>query len=57
METFLTAIANFGFPIVVAVFLLVKVDKTLGTLTKEVQSLREALQKHNDLLEDRRNRE
>lgn len=43
MEGFLNAIANFGFPIVIAGYLLVRMEKTLMTLSKNVRDLKEVV--------------
>ena len=45
MESFLNAIANFGFPIVVAGYLLIRMENTIGTLSKDVTGLKEVIDK------------
>jgi len=43
MEEFLKATANFGFPIVVSVYLLIRMEKTIGSLSGEVRDLKESI--------------
>ena len=43
MEELLNIIANVGFPIAVAVFLLVRVEGKMTCLTKAINDLREAI--------------
>ena len=43
MEEFLKATANFGFPIVVSAYLLLRMEKTLGTLSNEIRDLKETM--------------
>lgn len=46
MDEFLSILGNFGFPVAVASYLLLKVEKTLAELTCEIRDLKEAI---NDL--------
>lgn len=43
MEEFLKATANFGFPIVVAAYLLLRMEKTISNLTDEIRNLKEIM--------------
>lgn len=43
MEELLNIVANIGFPIAVAVFLLVRVESKMTCLTKAINDLREAI--------------
>lgn len=43
MENFLNAVANFGFPIVVCGYLLLRMEKTIGTLSADVRNLKEVI--------------
>lgn len=43
MEQMLGFIANMGFPIVVSVYLLVRIENRLESLTKSIQDLSEAI--------------
>jgi hypothetical protein len=43
MEAFLSAVANFGFPIVVSGYLLLRMEKTLSGLSKEITELKDTL--------------
>lgn len=48
MEYLLQSIANYGFPMVVAVFLLVRMDKRLADLDSGIRDLTEVIrQKRN----------
>lgn len=46
MESLLAQAANFGFPMVVAIYLLVRVEKKLDELTLAINSLERALAKN-----------
>lgn len=39
MEEILTQIANFGFPIVVSIYLLVRIEEKLNQLTESINEL------------------
>ena len=39
MEEILTAIANYGFPIIIAVYLLVRMEQKLETLERAINDL------------------
>jgi hypothetical protein len=43
MEQMLTQISNFGFPIIVSVYLLVRVESKLDELTKSIHTLSNAI--------------
>ncbi|WP_326908136.1 YvrJ family protein [Sedimentibacter sp. MB31-C6] len=43
MDEILTLIGNFGFPIVVAVYLLVRIEKKLSELTESIHELTTAI--------------
>ena len=43
MDVLLTAAANYGFPMVVAVFLLIRLDKRLDMLTQSVTELQSVI--------------
>jgi len=43
MDEFLMAIANYGFPIVVASYLLLRMEKTVNNLSCEIRDLKEAV--------------
>ncbi len=43
MTEFMTAMANFGFPMAVTAFLLVRVESRLGTLNDNIQLLTKAI--------------
>jgi hypothetical protein len=43
MEEFLKATANFGFPIVVAGYLLLRMERTINNLTNEIRDLKEIM--------------
>ena len=43
MEEFINMIANVGFPIAVAAYLLIRVEGKLGQLTSAINELREAI--------------
>lgn len=45
MEEFIKAVANFGFPVVVSAYLLVRMEKTIGTLAKEVGELKDGIER------------
>ena len=45
MQDFLNAVANFGFPIVVAGYLLFRMEKTIGSLAKETNNLKTEITK------------
>lgn len=45
MQEFLNAVANFGFPIVVAGYLLFRMEKTIGHLSDEITGLKEEIVK------------
>lgn len=43
MEEFLKAVSNFGFPIVVAAYLLIRMEKTIGKLSNDVRELKDSI--------------
>lgn len=43
MEDFFKSIANYGFPIVVASYLLLRMEKVLGSLKDEITSLKDKI--------------
>lgn len=43
MDEFLNLIANVGFPIAVAAYLLIRVENKLGELTRAISDLRECI--------------
>ena len=43
MEEFLSLIANLGFPIAVAAYLLIRFEAKLGELTRAISELRECI--------------
>jgi hypothetical protein len=43
MEDFLKAIANYGFPIVVAAYLLLRMEKTINDLVAEIVCIKEKI--------------
>ena len=43
MTEFLTAMGNYGFPMAVTAFLLVRVESKLGTLNDSIQQLTKAI--------------
>lgn len=43
MDVLLTAAANYGFPMVVAVYLLIRLDKRLDMLTQSVTELQSVI--------------
>lgn len=45
MEEILTAIANYGFPIIIAVYLLVRMEQKLETLEKAINDLNKNIEK------------
>lgn len=45
MEEFLTAIANYGFPIIVSAYLLVRMEQKLDTLEKAITELSHTIKK------------
>lgn len=45
MDEFLQAIANFGFPIVVASYLLLRMEKTINGLSCEIRDLKDSVEK------------
>lgn len=50
MEYILTYIANYGFPMVVASFLLIRMDKHLANLEQGIRQLNEILAKQNRII-------
>jgi hypothetical protein len=52
MESYLQAIANFGFPIVVASFLLFRNDKNQAKLIEQVTILTATVQALNDKIDE-----
>lgn len=45
MEDVLTAIANYGFPIIITVYLLVRMEQKLDTLEKAINDLNHNIEK------------
>jgi hypothetical protein len=43
MENILNAVGNYGFPILVSVYLLVRIESKLDQLTKSICELRDAI--------------
>ncbi|MCR4400751.1 MAG: YvrJ family protein [Syntrophomonadaceae bacterium] len=43
MEELLTQVGNYGFPVVVSLYLLVRIEQKLENLTRAVVGVREAL--------------
>ncbi|MGI6550372.1 MAG: YvrJ family protein [Syntrophomonadales bacterium] len=43
MENLLNAVGNYGFPILVSVYLLVRIESKLDQLTKSICELRDAI--------------
>lgn len=50
MEYILTYMANYGFPMVVASFLLIRMDKHLANLEQGIRQLNEILAKQNRII-------
>lgn len=50
MEYILTYMANYGFPMVVASFLLIRMDKHLTNLEQGIRQLNEILAKQNRII-------
>lgn len=50
MEYLLQSMANYGFPMVVAVFLLVRMDKRLAELDSGIRDLTEVIRQKGKLL-------
>lgn len=50
MEYILTYMANYGFPMVVASFLLIRMDKHLVNLEQGIKQLNEILAKQNRII-------
>lgn len=46
MEELVVLIGNFGFPVAVSMYLLIRLEGKLETLTESIHSLSEALLKH-----------
>lgn len=46
MEAIFTQVGNFGFPMVVAIYLLVRVEKKLDDLTIAINDLGRVVEKH-----------
>jgi len=47
METILLDAANYGFPMVVTAFLLVRIEGKITTLDTSIQALTRAIEKHS----------
>jgi hypothetical protein len=43
MEELLTQVSNFGFPIVVSAYLLIRIEKKLNVLSENIQDLARAI--------------
>ncbi|ONK21378.1 YvrJ family protein [Bacillus sp. VT-16-64] len=48
METFINAVGNFGFPLVLAVYLLLRFEKKIEALTDAISTLKEVINKRED---------
>lgn len=48
IETFITAIGNVGFPLVLAVYLLLRFEKKIEVLTEAISTLKEAINKREE---------
>jgi hypothetical protein len=46
MEELVVLVGNFGFPVAVSVYLLIRLEGKLETLTESIHSLSQALLKH-----------
>jgi len=46
LEDIVVLIGNFGFPVAVSIYLLVRLEGKLETLTESIHSLSEAIVKH-----------
>ncbi|WP_064505501.1 YvrJ family protein [Defluviitalea phaphyphila] len=46
MEELFSQVANLGFPIIVSIYLLVRVEAKLDELTKSIQKLSSAISQH-----------
>ena len=47
MEEIFSAISNFGFPIVITVYLLIRFEKKLDTMTEVLNELKNEIEKIN----------
>lgn len=45
IETFIKAIGNFGFPLVLAVYLLLRFEKKIESLTEAINQLQQVIKK------------
>lgn len=45
IEVFISAVGNFGFPLVLAVYLLLRFEKKIEVLTDAISNLREVINK------------
>jgi hypothetical protein len=45
IETYIAAIGNFGFPLVLAVYLLLRFEKKIEVLTEAISNLKEVIKK------------
>jgi len=48
MEEILKAISNFGFPVVIATYLLIRIEGKIETLAESIRSLTQAILSNND---------
>lgn len=48
IETFISAIGNFGFPLVLAVYLLLRFEKKIELLTEAISTLKEVITKREE---------
>lgn len=45
MEEFLTAVANYGFPIIVSAYLLIRMEQKLDTLERAITELNHTIER------------
>jgi hypothetical protein len=50
MEEIITLIGNFGFPIAVASYLLLRFEKTINTLACDIRNLKEEISNLEDMI-------
>ncbi len=53
MEEIITLIGNFGFPIAIASYLLLRFEKTIDTLACEIRDLKEEISNLQDIIKNR----
>lgn len=47
VQTFISAVGNFGFPLVLAVYLLLRFEKKIEALTEAISTLKEVITQRN----------